>query len=272
MNQELKTKMTTYLTWRVKHNELEITYIQIANYLNIDNRRAEDILQRMVENEFVNRYIQFKCIKCKKNQCVEVKTDNNLVNCLECGREYNIEDFLLKRQYRYYINKEKMFCWKNERKTELKVVGEKMKRKVFLSYAHEDEKYKLDLDKHLSVQKHNEAIDTWNDRKLVAGNELDKEIKKELESADIIILILSADFFASAYCYYTEMGKAIERHKRGEATIIPVIARTCDWLESPLGQIVALPTDGKPIASFEDRDEAYMQVVSGIKDAIKNLK
>lgn len=53
-----------------------------------------------------------------------------------------------------------------------------MKKKVFLSYAHEDEKYKLELDKHLTVQKRNEVIDTWNDRKLVAGSEIDEEIKE----------------------------------------------------------------------------------------------
>lgn len=53
-----------------------------------------------------------------------------------------------------------------------------MKKKVFLSYAYEDEKYKLELDKHLTVQKRNEVIDTWNDRKLVAGSEIDEEIKE----------------------------------------------------------------------------------------------
>lgn len=146
-----------------------------------------------------------------------------------------------------------------------------MKKKVFLSYAHEDEKYKLELDKHLTVQKRNEVIDTWNDRKLVAGSEIDEEIKEELNSADIIILILSADFFASAYCYDKEMKRAIERHQCGEARIIPVIARKCDWLDSPLGKITALPIDGKSIASFADKDDAYMQIVLGIKEAIKEL-
>lgn len=268
MKKELKTKMIAYLKWRVKHNNLEITYIQIAKYLEIDNRKAEDILKTMVESDFVNQYIQFRCIKCKEVQYIKKE---NVLYCLNCGQQYSIKDFPIKRQNIYIINREKMFCLRSDRKTGLKVVGEKMKKKVFLSYAHEDEKYKLELDKHLAVQKRNEVIDTWNDRKLVAGSEIDEEIKEELNSADIIILILSADFFASAYCYDKEMKRAIERHRCGEARIIPVIARKCDWLDSPLGKITALPIDGKSIASFADKDDAYMQIVLGIKEAIKEL-
>ena len=67
------------------------------------------------------------------------------------------------------------------------------------------------------------------------------------------------------------MKRAIERHQCGEARIIPVIARKCDWLDSPLGKITALPIDGKSIASFADKDDAYMQIVLGIKEAIKEL-
>lgn len=67
------------------------------------------------------------------------------------------------------------------------------------------------------------------------------------------------------------MKRAIERHQCGEARIIPVIARKCDWLDSPLGKITALPIDGKSIACFADKDDAYMQIVLGIKEAIKEL-
>ena len=149
MKKELKTKMIAYLKWRVKHNNLEITYIQIAKYLEIDNRKAEDILKTMVESDFVNQYIQFRCIKCKEVQYIKKE---NVLYCLNCGQQYSIKDFPIKRQNIYIINREKMFCLRSDRKTGLKVVGE-LKKKVFLSYAHEDEKYK-------SLRKESKVVQT----------------------------------------------------------------------------------------------------------------
>ena len=98
MKKELKTKMIAYLKWRVKHNNLEITYIQIAKYLEIDNRKAEDILKTMVESDFVNQYIQFRCIKCKEVQYIKKE---NVLYCLNCGQQYSIKDFPIKRQNIY---------------------------------------------------------------------------------------------------------------------------------------------------------------------------
>ncbi len=103
MKKELKTKMIAYLKWRVKHNNLEITYIQIAKYLEIDNRKAEDILKTMVESDFVNQYIQFRCIKCKEVQYIKKE---NVLYCLNCGQQYSIKDFPIRRQNIYIINEQ----------------------------------------------------------------------------------------------------------------------------------------------------------------------
>lgn len=150
-------------------------------------------------------------------------------------------------------------------------MAEEASIKVFMSYSHEDEKYKEKLDKHLAVLKRNKKIKTWNDRKLVPGKDIDKEIGKSLVEADIIILLLSADFFASEYCYCTEMTKALELYEEGQNMIVPVIVRSCDWLGSPLAKLVALPKDGKAIDKWEDEDEACMDVVAGIKKVIEEI-
>lgn len=173
----------------------------------------------------------------------------------------------------YKINDEKVLGEKGREQTvtQFKVrennsyMAEEASIKVFMSYSHEDEKYKEKLDKHLAVLKRNKKIKTWNDRKLVPGKDIDKEIGKSLVEADIIILLLSADFFASEYCYCTEMTKALELYEEGQNMIVPVIVRSCDWLGSPLAKLVALPKDGKAINKWEDEDEAYMDVVAGIK-------
>ena len=75
----------------------------------------------------------------------------------------------------------------------------KEKLKVFMSYAHEDEALKTELDKALIALKRNEKIEVWQDQQILAGQEWNKGIKDELLSADIILLLISVDFNNSRY-------------------------------------------------------------------------
>lgn len=140
--------------------------------------------------------------------------------------------------------------------------------KLFFSYSHADEQLRDTLEKQLSALKRQGLIDTWHDRRILAGDEVDHKIAQNLEEADIILLLVSADFLASAYCYDVEMQRAIERHNAGQARVIPVILRPCDWHESPFGKLMAAPKDGRPVTSWPDLDEAFLDVVRSIKAAI----
>lgn len=141
--------------------------------------------------------------------------------------------------------------------------------KLFFSYSHADEQLRDTLEKHLSALKRQGLIDTWHDRRILAGDELDHAIEQSLEEADVILLLVSADFLASAYCYDVEMQRAVERHNAGEARVIPIILRPCDWQDAPFGKLLAAPKDGRPVTSWPDLDEAFLDVVRAIKAAIR---
>ena len=143
---------------------------------------------------------------------------------------------------------------------------------IFISYSHEDEAYKDKLQKHLGLLQRNGIIETWNDRKIIAGEEWDKKIKNELEKSHIILLLVSVDFLASDYCYGVEIQRSIEKHNRGEAVVIPIILRKCDWQETCFGKLQALPNNAKPVKSFTDEDEAFYSITEGIKSSITQLK
>ncbi|EAP78155.1 TIR [Roseovarius nubinhibens ISM] len=125
------------------------------------------------------------------------------------------------------------------------------------------------LQKHLAAMKNNGLITTWHDRCIRAGDEFGHEIDKNLNDADVILLLISSDFIASRYCYEIEMARAIERHEAKEARVIPVILRPCDWHDTPFGKLLAAPRDGKPIRKWPDLDEAFLDVVNAIKASIK---
>jgi TIR domain len=139
---------------------------------------------------------------------------------------------------------------------------------VFFSYAHTDEDLRDQLEKHLTMLKRQGVIETFHDRRIVVGSEVDQSISAELERADVILLLVSPDFLASAYCYDIEMQRALQRHERGEARVIPVILRHCEWKEALFGKLMATPRDGKPVRSFPDLDEAFLQVTQAIRQAV----
>jgi hypothetical protein len=140
--------------------------------------------------------------------------------------------------------------------------------KVFFSYAHADAQHRDRLEKGLAMLKRQGLIETWHDRRIVPGQHVDDAISAELEAADLILLLVSQDFLASEYCYDVEMQRAMERHGRGDAHVIPIILRPSDWKSAPFGRLNALPTDGKPITKWTDPDDAFLDITEGIKRVI----
>lgn len=146
------------------------------------------------------------------------------------------------------------------------------KCKLFYSYSHKDEEFRIELEKHLSIFKRQELISEWHDRNISAGDEWENKIDVNIKQADVILLLISSDFIASDYCYDKEVKLAIERHEKGEARVIPIIIRHVNWEDAPFGKLQALPLDGKPVKSWEDQDEAFKNITIGIRNIIKELK
>jgi TIR domain len=142
---------------------------------------------------------------------------------------------------------------------------------VFISYSHKDDDLRSKLVTHLSSLKRQRKIADWFDREIEAGSEWEAQLKERLESSPVILLLISADFLASDYCYDIEMKRAIERHKLGTALVIPIILRPCDLDGSPFMELQALPQDLKPITQWADQDMAFLNVAKGIRQAVESL-
>ena len=145
--------------------------------------------------------------------------------------------------------------------------------KIFFCYAHEDELLLTKLKAHLRPLQRQGLIDVWHDRDISAGTEWEQEINKQLNTAQIILLLISPDFMDSDYSYGIETKRAMEREKRGEARVIPIILRPVYWQEAPFGKLQALPKDGKPVTSsnFLNWDEAFYDVAEGIREVVIQL-
>jgi hypothetical protein len=137
--------------------------------------------------------------------------------------------------------------------------------RIFISYAHHDEQLAEELRRHLSVLRRAGVVSEWYDRKIVPGVDWTRQISDQMEQSEIILLLISSDFLASDYCYDVEVVRALEKHARGEAWVIPVILRPCDWGRTAFAKLQALPSDAKPVTMWANRDEAFTNVANGIR-------
>ena len=144
--------------------------------------------------------------------------------------------------------------------------------RVFLSYSHADEKWKSKLEAHLSMLKRSGEIEVWHDRELIVGDHLDSAISEYLESANLIVFLVSSDFLNSYYCYEREMTRAMERVREGSARVAPIILRACDWKSAPFARYVLSPTDAKPVVEHPDLDAAFLLVVNQLRQAIAKMQ
>ena len=140
---------------------------------------------------------------------------------------------------------------------------------IFFSYSHKDEGLRDELETHLKLLQRQSVISTWHDRKILPGGEWDSEIDRNLETARIILLLISADFIASDYCWGKEVKLALERHRAKDATVVPIILRSCDWQSAPFAKLQGLPREMKPVTAWADRDAAWTDVARGIRAIVE---
>lgn len=143
---------------------------------------------------------------------------------------------------------------------------------LFYSYAHVDEKLRDELDKHLVLLRRKGLIAPWHDRNISAGTEWADQIDQHLNTAHIILLLISADFLASTYIFSIEMKRALERHEAGEARVIPILLRPVSWEDAPFAYLQVLPQDGNPVTTWPNQDLAFVNIALQIRKVVKELQ
>ena len=128
---------------------------------------------------------------------------------------------------------------------------------IFIAYSRKDTNFLDELRMHFTPLERSGKVKIWYDGKIEPGVVWETAIKDNLHSADVILLLVSADAIASDYFYEQEMSNALTRHNSGDARVVPLILRPCAWQETPLGELQALPRDGLAVTEWPNRDAAY---------------
>ncbi len=144
--------------------------------------------------------------------------------------------------------------------------------KLFYSYSQSDEKLREQLEIHLGLLRQQGFIESWHNRRINAGREPTTELDGHIDSAQIILLLVSPDFLASGYCFGREMRQMLQRHESGEARVIPIILRPTLWQSAPFGQLLALPPEGKPVISWPDTTKVWVDIAQALQFLCRDLQ
>jgi hypothetical protein len=139
---------------------------------------------------------------------------------------------------------------------------------IFYSYASVDSTWRDKLSIHLSQLRNDGLIKESYDQQILPGLDRLESISQAINSAHIILLLISAEFLASHSCYHVEMEQALKRHKRGEVRVIPILVSPCDWSGSPFEHLQCLPRNGKPITVWDNLDEAFVAIARELRRII----
>ena len=144
-----------------------------------------------------------------------------------------------------------------------------MPKNAFISYSHADEKSLDRLHKHMAMLRRDSALNAWTDHQIVPGDKLDHAVRSNLDSSEIFIALISPDYLNSNYCYEKEFQYALSLYESGKIRIVAVILEPCDWHSSPFKDFLVLPKDGKPISTWANQNNAYLDVVTGLRRVIE---
>jgi len=211
-----------------------------------------------------------------RQSAADVKNDMKLLAALLNGRGIRPSDAALRKELgwsegRFQRAKNRLVAEGRVRSEGPRRKSSRAPLKIFVSYSHKDERLRAALAKHLVPLERAGLISIWHDRKIDGGEEWDSKITAELEAADIFLLLISIDFINSPYCCGKELRRAMERHERGSAVVVPVSLRACVWDHAPFEKLQPLPPDRRPISARGDMDRAMMEVAEGIRTIAEKL-
>lgn len=143
--------------------------------------------------------------------------------------------------------------------------------RVFISYVRADERYRQRLDVHLAPLRREGLIAPWHDQMSEAGATMADDTDRHLAEADVVLLLVSADFLAADDILEKELKLALDRHAAGTARVIPIVVKPSDFSKTQLSRLKPLPRDGHPVSMWPDPEAAWLDVARGIRQVVEAL-
>ena len=143
--------------------------------------------------------------------------------------------------------------------------------RIFISYARKDLRHREALEAHLgALQKGKKEGIFWHDGLIEPGKDWERSISEALKQSDIVIALVTSNFFKSNYCVDEELAAALVREKKGECDLVPVLAEPCDYPAHWIGKLQMLP-GSRAVTEYALRAKGWKIVAEGIRNKVESL-
>lgn len=148
---------------------------------------------------------------------------------------------------------------------------ENPKLRVFLLYDPTDEAEKNALDTQLNPLKRTEFVQTWDESQILPGADREQEIAGRIAEADIILLLITANFF-SEDIYNKYLPAALQRQEANQSKVIPLLVKSVDWEGTPIGRLyTVLPRNRLALDKQPNPETALSDTINQLKGHIERI-
>lgn len=144
--------------------------------------------------------------------------------------------------------------------------------KVFISSSHKDDAERARLKTHLAPLGRRKGLDVWWDGDMLAGADINDEVRLALRRAKIFIALVSPAYLEPDYCFNKEYRRAMRRAARKTMHVVVAVMKPCHWTQTTMRRHKALPHDAKPVVQWTNRDQACVDIVAGITKVIAAVR
>ncbi len=144
--------------------------------------------------------------------------------------------------------------------------------RMFLSYARQDRELVQELKNHLTSLLLSGRLSVWGEREIQPGVDWAQVADARLDTADLVLLLVSADLLGSGYATGSEIMQVLERHRERKVSFIPLILRPVDWGDLPFASLQVVPRNARPVTAWESRDAAWYDVIQAIRRIVQMLQ
>ena len=145
---------------------------------------------------------------------------------------------------------------------------------VFISYSHQDKRWRDELETHLKPYLRDGSIVSWSDQQIAPGSAWLGEIQSALMNSKAAVLLVSPDFLASDFIHEHELGPLLKEAEQGGVRILWVPVRASAYKQTALRDYQAALDPGTPLANMmtdAERDQAWVKICEAIERAINPL-
>lgn len=123
--------------------------------------------------------------------------------------------------------------------------------KVFVSYSHDDVRWKHEISKQLEVLEKENLLELWCDTDIGPGEDWHEVIDRSLQAAKAAILVISASFLTSDFILDEEVPRLLDQNHQEGMELIPILVSDCDWQAVKwLADKQLRPRDARPISEL----------------------